>query len=183
MGKGWARRAWARWAWPIVTFFVIGAFMIIAVVLRGAAAQSDAATPNTFLAPLEPAQHVNTREWRAIAAAPGENADARVVVWGQVTGFDPAADPSTFTANVDSARHSPANGTVNYPTPVILHGVPGDLRKLANGYIFTAEATVDAPAATGADASRGASRPSAGGGSGLPELTVTKLTITDKTVG
>jgi hypothetical protein len=172
------RRVWARWAWPIVTFFVIGAFMIIAVVLRGGAAQSDAATPNVFLPPLEPAQHVNTREWRAIAADPAGHGDARVVLWGRVTGFDPAVDASSFTANVDSARHTPANGTVNYPTPVVLHGDPSMLAKVVTGYIFTAEATVNTPARTGGTAQPGATTATA-----VPELTVTKLTITDKTVG
>jgi hypothetical protein len=163
----WVRKIWARWAWPLVTFLVIGAFMIIAVVVRGGSEQSDAATPNTFLPALEPAQHVNTREWRTIAADPSGHADERVVLWGQVTAFDPTIDARSFTANVDSARHTPINGAVNYPTSVILHGDPYALRNLATGYIFTAEATVD---------------PSAAGG-GVPELTVTSLKVTDKTVG
>jgi hypothetical protein len=165
-GRKWARKIWARWAWPLCTFFVIGAFMIVAVVLRGGGAGSDGPTPNPFLPPLEPAQHVNTREWRTIAGDPSGHADARVVLWGQVTAYDPGIDASSFTANVDSARHTPSNGTVNYPTPAHLHGDPYELRKLATGYIFTAEATVDD-----------------GGGGGVPELTVTKLTVTDKTIG
>lgn len=173
MGKGsamiraWAGRVWARWAWPLVTFLVIGAFMIIAVVVRGGASPGDAATPNAFLPPLEPAQHVNTREWRTIAADPSGHADQRVVVWGQVTAYDPTIDAKSFTANVDSARHAPANGTVNYPTSVILHGDAYMLRNLSTGYIFTAEVTVDSSTGTG----------------GVPELTVTKLMVTDKTVG
>jgi hypothetical protein len=191
MGRAWLRRVWARWSWPIVTFVVIGAFMIVAVVLRGGGDRSDAATPNAFLPPLEPAQHVPTREWRTIAADPAGHADERVVLWGRVTAFDPAIDASSFTANVDSARHTPVNGTVNYPTPVVLHGAPDLFRKLATGYIFTAEATVDgAPARAGGSAGGSARaggsddvgpRPQAGGG--VPVLTVTKLTVTDKTVG
>lgn len=186
----WAKRVWARWAWPLVTFVLIAAFMIVAVVMRGVGAQPDAAEPNAFLPPLEPAQHLNTREWRTIAADPTGHADERVVLWGRVTAFDPSIDASSFTANVDSARHTPANGTVNYPTPVLLHGDPADLRKLATGYVFTAEATVDGPptpedgdARAGNGTGTRATRPGAGAGGGVPELTVTKLTITDKTIG
>lgn len=167
MIRRWARRIWARWAWPLVTGLVIGAFMIIAVVVRGGGAQPEATTPNAFLPPLEPARHVNTREWRTIAGDPSGHADARVVLWGRVTAFDKAADARSFSANVDSARHTPANGTVNYPTSVVMHGDPYMLRNLATGYIFTAEATVDSRTAAG----------------GTPELTVTRLTIADKTVG
>lgn len=183
----WAKKVWARWAWPLVTFVLIAVFMIVAVVVHGVAAQPDAATPNAFLPPLEPAQHVNTREWRTIAADPIGHADERVVLWGRVTAFDPSIDPSSFSAKVDSARHTPANGTVNYPTPVLLHGNPADLQKLATGYVFTAEATVDGPPTPidGDDAGTGgtATRPGAGAGGGVPELTVTKLTVTDKTIG
>ena len=177
--EGWATRVWARWAWPLATFFVIATFMIIAVLVRGGA-QSDAATPNAFLPPLEPAQHVNTREWRDIASDPADHSDARVVLWGRVTRYDPGADATTFTANVDSARHTPANGTVNYPTPVVLHGAPDVLRKLATGYIFTAEATVQGGGGGGGGGGAGGA---GSGGGGTPELTVTKLTVTDKTVG
>ena len=123
MSKAWLGRVWARWAWPIVTFFVIGAFMIITVVVRGGAAQSDAATPNAFLPPLEPAQHVTTREWRAIAADPLAHPDERVVLWGRVTRYEPGIDASTVAG-------------------------PGSAQ-----------------------------------GGGVPELTVTELTVTDKTVG
>jgi len=166
------RRIWAAWAWPIVTFVGIGAFMITVLVVRGVSGTSDANTPNAFAAPLEPAKHVNTRAWRTIAADPANHVDERVVLWGRVTRFDPMADASSFRANVDTARHTPQNGVVNYPTPVVLHGDPAVLRNLVQGFIFTAEATVDGTAPPG-------DTPDVR----IPELTVTKLTVTDKTVG
>jgi hypothetical protein len=166
------RRIWAAWAWPIVTFVVIGAFMITVLVVRSLSGTSDADTPNAVAAPLEPARHINTRTWRTIAANPADHADERVVLWGRVTRFDPMVDASSFRANVDTARHTPQNGVVNYPTSVVLHGDPAIFGRLAQGFIFTAEATVDgtAPAGDTPDVR-------------VPELTVTKLTVTDKTVG
>lgn len=165
------RRIWAAWAWPIVTFVVISAFMITVLVVRSVSGTS-ADTANASAGPLEPARHVNTRAWRTIAADPANHADERVVVWGRVTRFDPRADASSFRANVDTARHTPRNGVVNYPTAVVLHGAPDILRKLGQGFIFTAEVTVDgtAPAGGAPDAT-------------ILALTVTKLTVTDKTVG
>jgi hypothetical protein len=165
------RRIPAAWAWPIVTFVVISAFMIIVAVVRAWSGTSDADAANALAAPLEPAKHINTRAWRTIAADPADHADERVVVWGRVTRFDPRVDASSFRANVDTARHTPQNGVVNYPTSAVLHGDPGVLRKLDQGFIFTAEVTVDGTAPAG--------KPDAG----IPELTVTKLTVTDKTVG
>jgi hypothetical protein len=170
------RKIAARWAWPAVTFLLIGGFMVLAVLVRGGLGTSDADTSSPSAISLEPAQHVNTREWRTIASDPAGHADARVVVWGRVTSYDPAADPSSFRANVDSARHIPRNGTVNYPTPVVVHADPSLLQHLATGYIFKAEATVNA---------QGGSRPdgAAAPGGSVPELTATQLTVTDKTVG
>ena len=166
------RRIWAAWARPIVTFVGIGAFMLAVLVVRAVSGTSDADTANAFAVPLEPAKHVNTRAWRTIAADPAGHADQRVVLWGRVTRFDPRADASSFHANVDAARHTPANGVVNYPTSVVLHGDPAVLRNLRQGFIFTAEATVDgiAPSGDAPDLR-------------IPELTVTKLKVTDKTVG
>jgi hypothetical protein len=166
------RRIWAAWAWPIVTFVVIGAFMITVLVVRSVSGTSDADTPNASATQLEPARHINTRKWRTIAANPADHAEERVVLWGRVTRFDPRADASSFRANVDTARHTPRNGVVNYPTSVVLHGAPDVQRNLGQGFIFTAEVTVDgtAPAGGAPDAT-------------IPALTVTKLTITDKTVG
>jgi len=166
------RRIWAAWARPIVTFVVISAFMIIAGLVRGWWATSEADAANAFAGPLEPARHVNTRAWRTIAADPADHAEERVVLWGRVTRFDPMADASSFRANVDAARHTPQNGVVNYPTSVLMHGDPVVLRKLGQGFIFTAEATVDGTAPAGANPDVR-----------VPALTVTKLTVTDKTVG
>jgi hypothetical protein len=169
---GAAMRRIRAWALPIVTFVGIGAFMITVLVIRAVSGTSDADTANAFAGPLEPARHVNTRQWRTIAADPLGHAEQRVVLWGRVTRFDPTTDASSFRANVDAARHTPQNGVVNYPTSVIMHGDPDVLRKLAQGFIFTAEATVDGTVPPG-------ETPDAR----IPRLTVTKLTVTDKTVG
>jgi hypothetical protein len=166
------RKIWAAWAWPIVTFVVISTFMISLAVVRYESGTSDADTANAAAAPLEPARHVNTRAWRTIAADPAGHAEERVVLWGRVTRFDPTADASTFRANVDTAHHTPQNGVVNYPTSVVLHGDPSVLRNLGQGFIFTAEATVDGTVPAGGTPDVR-----------IPELTVTKLRVTDKTVG
>jgi hypothetical protein len=166
------RTAWAAWAVPITTFIAIAAFIFV---LSGGGPYSSSATgPSTPAPPPAPAQHINTRSWRVIAEDPAGHAGDRVVVWGQVTRFDPTTDASTFRANVDAARHTPRNGVVNYPTDVIMHGDPYLLRHLARGYIFTAEVTVD-----------GASTVTSTSGDEIvvTRLTVTKLAVTDKTVG
>ena len=157
------RSARATWVWPAVTFVAIGVLLFL--LSGGGRVLLPRPTPSAPAPPPEPAVHLNTRSWRVMAQDPTAHAGARVILWGQVTQFDPAADPTTFRANVDAARHTPQNGAVHYPTPVILHAAPDMLHNLAQGYIFTAEATV-----TGAS-------------NGVPTLTVTKLTITDKTVG
>lgn len=162
------RTAWAAWKGPIITLVGIGAFLLALfgakALLSHGGSQATSVTPEPA-----PAQHVNTRTWQVIARDPEGHIGERVVLWGQVTGLDSAGGAATFRANVDAARRRPENGSVNYPTSVIMHGDPDILRKLADGYIFTAEATVD-----------GASRP---GSPTVPTLTVTKLRITDKTVG
>jgi hypothetical protein len=164
-----ARRRWVKWVWPVTTFVLISAFMFAAMFVRdlGPAPAPTAAGP-------EPAQHLNTRAWRTIAADPEAYADERVVLWGQVTAFAQASDPSTFRANVDAARHQPKGGQVDYPTAVVLRGDPQQLSSLAPGYIFKAEVTVDGAAPPGA---------AAPGGAVTPRLTVTRLTVTDRTVG
>jgi len=62
---------------------------------------------------------------------------------------------------------------VNYPTSVIMHGDPAMLHNLVQGYIFKAEATSTGPPRS----------PPTLGRRQRPNLTVTKITITDKTVG
>lgn len=164
------RTAWVAWKGPTMTLVGISAFLLVlfgggALFSRG---ESQPA-PSTLEA--APALHVNTRTWKVIARDPAGHTGERVVLWGQITGIDPAGGAATFRANVDAARHTPENGRVNYPTSVIMHGGPDVLHKVADGYIFTAEATVD-----------GAGTPGAGATT-VPMLTVTKLTITDKAVG
>lgn len=171
------RRRWVRWVWPATTFVLIAAFMFAAMFVRDMGPR-----PAPVAAAPEPAQHLNTRAWRTIAADPEAHAHERVVLWGQVTAFDPAGDPSTFRANVDAARHRPSGGTVNYPTAVVLRGDPSALRALALGYIFTADVTIEGavPAAAPGAAPVAATAP---GAAVLPRLTVTRLTVTDRTVG
>lgn len=151
-----------------MTLVGIGAFLLVVFGAKALYTHNVSRPAPIALAPA-PALHVSTRTWRAIARDPAGNIGARVVLWGQVTGLDRAPGAASIRANVDAARHRPENGTVNYPTSVILYGDPDVLGKAAEGYIFTAEATVDAT--------------SAAGGATVPSLTVTKLTITDKTVG
>jgi hypothetical protein len=167
------RRVPAAWVWPITTFVVIAASIGVFVVFRVATYASSSDSPGVS-APLAPARHVNTRTWRTIAEDPTGHADERVVLWGRVTQFDPTVDGSTFRANVDAAHHAAENGVVRYPTSVIMHGDPGLLRKLVHGYTFTADATVDAGGAPGTVSD---------GRGPVPTLTVTRLTITDKTAG
>lgn len=171
------RRRWVRWVWPATTFVLIAAFMFAAMFVRDLAPRpaQPAAAP-------EPARHLDTRAWRTIAADPEAHTDERVVLWGQVTAFDPAGDPSTFHANVDAARHRPNGGAVSYPTPVVLHGDPSALRPLVPGYIFTADVTVEGAAPAGAPGAA-PSVAAAPGTAVTPRLTVTRLTVTDRTVG
>jgi hypothetical protein len=161
--------AWVAWAWPVMTFVAITAFLFV---LFGVGSRPVPA-PSAPAAPLEPAVHLNTRQWRAVADDPLAHAGERILLWGQVTQLDATTGPSSFRAKVDAAHHIPTDGVVNYPTDVIMHGDPAEIRKAVPGYIFKAEVTVD-PAPAGRAPS---ARPS------VPTLTVTKLTITDKTVG
>lgn len=163
------RRAWVAWKGPVMTLVAISAFLL--VVFAVGAFLSHGGSPAAPAVTIEPApaQHINTRTWQAIARDPAGHTGERVVLWGQVTGFDRGPGAASFSANVDAARHRPENGSVRYPTNVIMRGGPDVLRKVADGYIFTAEATVD-----------GSDTP---GGPAVPALTVTKLTITDRTVG
>ncbi|HEX4250664.1 MAG TPA: hypothetical protein VH008_22555 [Pseudonocardia sp.] len=163
------RAGWKAWVWPTIIFAAIPAGLLVMVLLKPYLSDP---TANAAPTPLDAAVHVNTHTWRSIAQDPAGHAQDRLVLWGQVTEFDRAT--STFYANVDAARHTPSNGTVNYPTAVIMHGDPATLQNLARGYIFKAEATLDGavPQST-----------ASGGKAPIPTLTVTKLTITDKTVG
>lgn len=167
------RTAWVAWKGPIMTLVGISAFLLV-LFGAGALLSRGGSQPAPATVELAPAQHVNTRTWEGIARDPASHTGERVVLWGQVTGFDRGGGAATFRANVDAARHTLENGSLNYPTNVIMHGDPDMMRKVADGYIFTAEATVD-----------GAGTPGGGPGSAtaVPMLTVTKLTITDKTVG
>jgi hypothetical protein len=164
------RRRWAAWVWPTVAF---AAIPVCALLLVWGKQHFSDNVPDNAATPLAAAQHVNTRSWRTISQDPAGHAAARVVLWGQVTQFD-APGAATFRANVDSARHAPDNGVVNYPTAVIMHGDPILLQNLVRGYIFKAEATVDGGTTDNAGPDRKAT---------VPTLTVTKITITDKTVG
>ena len=165
------RRGWAAWAWPAMIFAAIPAGLLLLLLVKPYLSDP---TPNTPPTPLDPAQHVNTRAWRTISQDPAGHTSDRIVLWGQVTQFDATADPGSFRANVDAARHAPENGRVNYPTSVVMHGDPALLHNLVQGYIFKAEATVDG-ATTFTTAREGNVT--------VPNLTVTKISITDKTVG
>jgi hypothetical protein len=167
------RTAWVAWKGPIMTLVGIAAFLL--ALFAAKTFLSDGTQQVVPAAPEPaPAQHVNTRTWQMIARDPAGHIGERVVLWGQVTGLDPVGGAASFRANVDAARHAPENGSVNYPTNVIMHGDPDILRKVADGYIFTAEATVDGAGTPGARSDDATT---------VPALTVTKLTITDKTVG
>jgi hypothetical protein len=163
------RAGWKAWVWPTMIFAALPAGLLVLMLVKPYLSDPAASVAPT---PLDAAVHVNTRTWRSISQDPANHAAERLVLWGQVTQFDPAT--STFHANVDAARHTPSNGVVNYPTAVIMHGDPYTLRNLARGYIFKAEATLDGAAPQG-------STPA--GEVPVPTLTVTQLTITDKTVG
>lgn len=163
------RKVWVVWKGPIMTVVGISVFLLVVFAAK-TFLSDDTQRPVPAAPEPAPAQHVNTRTWRMIAGDPAAHVGERVVVWGQVTGLDSVGGAASFRANVDAARHSPENGSVRYPTSVIMHGGPDVMRKVADGYIFTAEATVDGPGTPG-------------GAATVPSLTVTKLTITDKTVG
>ena len=156
-------RVRAAWALPIVVFlgFTAAAWLFFPGGPRFASDDPPAAAPL-----LAPAEHIDSRSWRTISQDPSGHAQERLILWGQATQVSATPDGLTVHANVDAAHHTPRNGTVNYPTSVIMHGDQQTLRNLAQGNIFKAEVTVDGP------------RP--GGDSSTPSLTVTELTITDK---
>jgi hypothetical protein len=157
------RRVLAAWAWPIVVFlgFTTAAWLFFPGGPRPPSGDTPTAAP--FVAP---AEHINTRSWRTISLNPAGHAEERLILWGQATQVSATPDGVTVRANVDAAHHTPRNGTVNYPTSVIMHGDQQTLRNLARGNIFKAEVTVDGPPP--------------GGGYSTPSLTVTRLTITDR---
>jgi hypothetical protein len=150
------------WLLPLLTLVLVGGFLVVSMAIR-----HQVPEPAPAKIDLAPAAHITTRNWKAMAADPAASSGKRVYLWGQVTRVDAAA--RTVRANVDAARHAPSGGKVNYPTAVLMHGDVPELGTLRTGYVFTAEATVDPPAAPGAEP--------------VMRLTVTSLRVTDKTVG
>lgn len=131
-----------------------------------------APTATYTYAPPAPARAITAREWALIAKNPDAHIGERIIVHGEVTRFDSGTGDSAFRANVDGVVHKVKYGYADYETNTLLAGTSSDLAEVVADDLFTAETTVTGSLTYDT---------SIGGGAAVPQLLITKITITGST--